>query len=60
MQSNLQIDASQLPDEQGRFGTFGGVFVPETLMPAIEQLREEYARAKADPHFRGQLEELEF
>src|SRR5246127_2128513 len=58
MQSNVQIDASQLPDEQGRFGTFGGVFVPETLMPAIEQLREEYTRAKADPHFRWQLEEL--
>src|SRR6201984_2618224 len=58
MQSNVQIDASQLPDEQGRFGVFGGVFVPETLMPAIEQLREEYARAKADPHFRWQFEEL--
>jgi tryptophan synthase beta chain len=58
MQSNVQIDASQLPDEQGRFGTFGGVFVPETLMPAIEQLREEYARAKADPHFQWRLEEL--
>jgi tryptophan synthase beta chain len=58
MQSNVQIDATQLPDEQGRFGTFGGVFVPETLMPAIQQLREEYARAKADPHFQWQLEEL--
>src|ERR1700742_1310958 len=58
MQSNVQIDASQLPDEQGRFGTFGGVFVPETLMPAIKQLREEYARAKADPHFQWQFGEL--
>src|ERR1700746_1190655 len=58
MQPNLQIDTSQLPDERGRFGVFGGVFVPETLMPAIEQLREEYARAKADPHFRWQFEEL--
>ncbi|MBV9873550.1 MAG: tryptophan synthase subunit beta, partial [Verrucomicrobia bacterium] len=58
MQSNVQIDASQLPDGQGRFGNFGGVFVPETLMPAIEQLREEYARAKADPHFQWQFEEL--
>ncbi|HXO94309.1 MAG TPA: tryptophan synthase subunit beta, partial [Candidatus Acidoferrum sp.] len=58
MQPNVQIDISQLPDEQGRFGVFGGVFVPETLMPAIEQLREEYARAKADPHFRWQFEEL--
>ena len=58
MQPNVQINTSQLPDEQGRFGAFGGVFVPETLMPAIGQLREEYARAKADPQFRWQLEEL--
>src|SRR5258707_12385367 len=58
MQPNLQIDTSQLPDEKGRFGVFGGVFVPETLMPAIEQLKEEYTRAKADPQFRWQLEEL--
>src|SRR5260370_8790117 len=58
MQLNLQIDTSQLPDEKGRFGVFGGVFVPETLMPAIEQLKEEYTRAKADPQFRWQLEEL--
>jgi tryptophan synthase beta chain len=58
MQPNVQIDISQLPDEQGRFGVFGGVFVPETLMPAVEQLREEYARAKADPHFQWQFEEL--
>ena len=58
MQPNVQIETSQLPDEQGRFGAFGGVFVPETLMPAIGQLREEYARAKADPQFRWQLEEL--
>src|SRR3984893_9105996 len=58
MQPNLQIDTSQLPDEKGCFGVFGGVFVPETLMPAIEQLREEYTRAKADPQFRWQLEEL--
>jgi tryptophan synthase beta chain len=58
MQPNLQIDTSQLPDERGRFGVFGGVFVPETLMPAVEQLKEEYTRAKADPQFRWQLEEL--
>src|SRR5580700_1128080 len=58
MQPNVQINFSQLPDERGRFGVFGGVFVPETLMPAIEQLREEYARAKKDPQFRWQLEEL--
>ena len=39
------------PDEQGRFGIFGGRFVSETLMPLILDLQAEYDRAKADPAF---------
>ena len=35
-----------LPDERGRFGEFGGRFVPETLMSAIEELEREYAAAQ--------------
>ena len=58
MQDGIQIASSQQPDAQGHFGAFGGVFAPETLIPAIDQLREEYTRAKADPQFRWQLEEL--
>ncbi len=37
------------PDEQGRFGLFGGRFVSETLMPLILELEERYNFAKTDP-----------
>ena len=39
----------QGPDPLGRFGSFGGRFVPETLMDALNQLAEAYEQAKADP-----------
>src|SRR4030081_3613749 len=48
----------QLPDAEGHFGPFGGVFVPETLMPAIEQLGQEYQKARNDPEFAWKLEDL--
>jgi tryptophan synthase beta chain len=48
----------QLPDAEGHFGPFGGVFVPETLMPAIEQLGQEYEKAKNDPEFSRKMEDL--
>jgi len=48
----------QLPDLQGHFGPYGGVFVPETLMPAIQQLTEEYERARQDPGFKLELDGL--
>jgi tryptophan synthase beta chain len=47
-----------LPDNLGRFGEFGGVFVPETLIAAVDQLREEYSRAKNDPAFHEQFQSL--
>ncbi len=40
-----------LPDHRGHFGEFGGKFVPETLMPALEELEREYARIKEDLSF---------
>src|SRR5712692_11310635 len=46
----------QVPDALGRFGPFGGRFVPETLMDALNRLTEEYARAKNDLEFQAQLE----
>ncbi|MCA9075899.1 MAG: tryptophan synthase subunit beta [Planctomycetaceae bacterium] len=49
---------AQVPDQLGRFGPFGRRFVPETLMHALDQLTEEYERAKADPEFQEQLEGL--
>jgi tryptophan synthase beta chain len=44
------------PDEQGHFGTFGGRFVAETLMPLILDLDKAYTAAKADPSFRGEMD----
>lgn len=44
-----------LPDANGLFGSFGGRFVAETLMPLILELQDEYAAAKNDPEFQRQL-----
>ncbi|MBW3541884.1 MAG: tryptophan synthase subunit beta [Planctomycetes bacterium] len=49
---------SQVPDASGRFGEFGRRFVPETLMRALEELTEEYDRARRDPEFGKQLDHL--
>lgn len=49
---------SQVPDASGRFGEFGRRFVPETLMHALEQLTDEYLRARQDPEFQAELEDL--
>jgi len=46
-----------LPDAYGRFGQFGGRYVPETLMEALSQLTQEYEKAKADPQFQAQLQD---
>jgi tryptophan synthase beta chain len=45
-----------LPDERGHFGKFGGIFVAETLMPALEELRLAYEAAQKDPAFRAEFE----
>src|SRR6476661_6035023 len=44
-----------VPDRQGRFGAYGGRYVPETLMPALLELEREYAQAKKDRRFQGEL-----
>ena len=46
------------PDEEGRFGAFGGRYVAETLMPLVLELNEQYAAAKADPSFQDELTHL--
>jgi len=46
------------PDEQGRFGIFGGRFVSETLMPLVLSLEAEYERAKTDAAFWAQMDDL--
>ena len=49
---------STVPNTLGRFGPYGGRYVPETLVPALEQLELAYAQARADPAFTAQLDEL--
>jgi len=46
------------PDEDGRFGIFGGRFVAETLMPLILDLQAEWEKAKTDPTFKAELDHL--
>ncbi len=59
--STLDTQPSALdrfPDAQGRFGSFGGVFVPETLHHALEQTAEAYAAAREDKDFLAAFEAL--
>lgn len=46
------------PDEKGRFGNYGGRFVSETLMPLILSLEEEFEKAKTDPTFWAEMDDL--
>ncbi|MCK5584690.1 tryptophan synthase subunit beta, partial [Candidatus Bipolaricaulota bacterium] len=46
------------PDERGYFGGHGGRFVPETLVPALDELAEAYKEAMADAKFRTELDSL--
>ncbi|MER3536598.1 MAG: tryptophan synthase subunit beta [Thermus sp.] len=52
----MEIPTYPLPDERGRFGPYGGRYVPETLIPALEEVQEAYLEAKQDPVFLKELE----
>lgn len=52
------IPVTQIPDALGRFGQYGGKYVPETLMPALSELETAYAKYKADPEFQQELDGL--
>ena len=56
--SAAQLDRSARPDALGRFGRFGGQYVPETLMPALAELEQAAAEAWADPAFTNRLNHL--
>jgi tryptophan synthase beta chain len=49
---------AQVPDIQGRFGRFGGKYVPETLMPALAELETAYQQYRNDPNFQAELQQL--
>ncbi len=46
------------PDSKGKFGIFGGKFVPETLMAALSELEENYRKIKDDPQFKKEFNDL--
>ena len=54
---NDNLKASN-PDRRGHFGIYGGRFVPETLMPAILELQEAYARLKRDRSFKEEFQHI--
>ncbi|HYK24557.1 MAG TPA: hypothetical protein VEU75_07820, partial [Candidatus Acidoferrum sp.] len=46
------------PDEHGHWGQFGGRYVPETLVAPLDDLTNEFMRARADPNFRDEFNRL--
>lgn len=50
--------SSRIPDPFGRFGRFGGKYVPETLMPALSELEAAFDRYRQDPAFQQELQQL--
>lgn len=52
------IKPKQIPDSFGRFGKYGGKYVPETLMPALSELETAYSQYKNDPQFQAELNNL--
>ena len=47
--------ATALPDARGRFGTYGGRYVPEVLIPALDELADAWSELRDDPGFRVEL-----
>jgi tryptophan synthase beta chain len=50
------VKIADLPDERGHFGPYGGVFVAETLVHALDELKRAYARCREDPKFIAEFE----
>jgi tryptophan synthase beta chain len=51
----MTVDFSKFPDKSGHFGPYGGIFAPETLMAALEQLNQEYESVKNNPEFLNEI-----
>src|SRR5512134_3152473 len=43
------------PDKRGHFGPYGGIYMAETLMPAVEELRRQYEHFRDDPEFKAEF-----
>jgi tryptophan synthase beta chain len=55
----IPINTTNVPDKRGYFGEFGGRYVPETLMPALDELTAAYQEAMQDEAFQARLMELQ-
>jgi tryptophan synthase beta chain len=55
---SIATASSRIPDPFGRFGRFGGKYVPETLMPALSELEAAFDRYRQDPAFQQELQQL--
>ena len=58
MHNDLASAAAGAVATDDRFGQFGGRYVPETLIPALDELEAGWAAARDDPSFRAELDEL--
>ena len=58
MAETVDFLSYRYPDENGRFGPYGGRFVPETLMPALDELELAYLQARNDSSFGAELNRL--
>ena len=56
--ANSETDPRNVPDPRGRFGAYGGRYVPETLTRALKELSDEYEAARVDPQFQDELQGL--
>jgi tryptophan synthase beta chain len=54
----MSSPSANVPDVRGRFGPYGGRYVPETLMEALRQLSDEYERARHDPAFQTEFDRI--
>ena len=55
MSTDTSVKQPSLPDAAGHFGPYGGVYVPETLMTALQELGDVYAEARKDPEYESKL-----
>jgi tryptophan synthase beta chain len=54
----MKRNAKQLPDSMGHFGIYGGRYVAETLMPTLVEIENEYKKARRDPKFQAEFDQL--
>lgn len=48
----------KMEEKKGRYGLYGGQYIPETLIPAVQELEQEYEKYKNDPAFQAELKDL--